>query len=173
MARTASRLSYDNPEWLAGVIIKPDWLKLIEEWRARGNFGGLTIPFLLGGLCQWPDRRAQETSSGLERLRALVFSLRDDTPDGVITRLYHCNRLGELVVIAGYGTPTPRSKRFHFGGIVADDAPLEDLVSELWRRYGDAIQAGNFSHRGGGFHPFNNSDLQLIDAAAARPDEDE
>jgi len=166
--------------------MKPAWLKINEQWQAEGHFG-LTIPFLLGALQQWQGQPFGAKSSDVEQMRKMLDSIRDDTPDGIVMRLYTCERRHELILapfqprpdLLASCIPVPSAARgtpalYVEKPIVADDADLFDaLVSELWRRYGKEVQAGFFSLQPDGvFHPFNDDDRRLIRAAAMRPDDD-
>jgi len=163
--------------------MKPAWLKLTEQWQATGHFG-LTIPFLLGALRQWPGQPLGSSTNALEQLCALLASVRDDAPDGIIMRLYTCDRLHELVLapvggpppycvpVPSAGLPTPAL--YVEAGILSESTnPFDALVSEMWRRFGDAIRTDRFSYRAGAFHPFNDADRTLIGAVFARSGEDD
>jgi hypothetical protein len=153
--------------------MKSEWLKLIEEWQDRHHLG-LTIPFLIGALRQSPGRPFHANTNGLEQLRTLLTSLRNDVPDGVRARLYTCDRLHELVVLIEPAHDITGSERLCVErGIVQDGDPDEALVIELWRRYGEVIESGNYSLRRGTFQPFSDEDLALVRSAAARLDEDD
>jgi hypothetical protein len=163
--------------------MKPPWLKLNEQWQAERNFG-LTIPFLLGALQQWPGQPLGTGSISVKQMRALLASIRDDTPDGIFMRLYMCDTRHELILapipsylpahcIAIPSTTRSKPALFVEKGIVPDDANLfEALVGELWRRYREVIQAGFFSLYDGAFRPLNDDERRLICAAINRPDDD-
>lgn len=161
--------------------MKPAWFKLIEEWR-KGERFGLTIPFLVGALRDWPGRPLGLTA-GVEELRILLESIRDETPQGVTMRLYDCDKLQELALAPVDGIP---QACFHItsphravpafyveNGTVPDGGTsLDDVVAALWQRYGADIEAGNFSRRARVFQPFDANDRALISAAITRLDDD-
>ena len=166
--------------------MKPAWLKLNEQWQAEKHFG-LTIPFLLGALQQWPGQPLGTDRIGVEQMRALIASIRDDTPDGIVMRLHMCDTRHELIlatISAHYGQPdncipvpsTTNCKPALFveKSIVPDGKNLFDaLVNKLWQRYRKDIRAGLFSLHDGTFYPLNNDERRLIRAATFRPDDDD
>lgn len=162
--------------------MKSPWLKVIEQWRDEVHFG-LSIPFLVGALREWPGESLGLSDSGIEQLRTLLLSIRDDTPDGEAMRLFSCGRIRNLALAPVGGTPQycipmPSPTRsepalYVENGIVGEvDDLFGALVNELWHRYGENIEAGRYSVRAGVFQPFDEKDKELIQAAFERPDED-
>ena len=152
--------------------MKPAWLKLIEQCQADHYFG-LTIPFLLGAIQQWPSQPHGPDNIGMDKMRALLTSIRDGTPDGIVIRLFMCDRRHELILAPllyppdhCIVVPSPtRAKPALFiqRGIVPDDrSSFDALISTLWQRYREVIHAGFFSLYDGTFRPFNDNDLKLI-----------
>ncbi len=160
--------------------MKPPWLKLIEEWQHQSHFG-LTMPFLLGAMLNWPGRSLGQSDDRSVQLASLIASIRDDAPEGMFVRLYSCDRLHELVLALvsgppGFCVPIPSPIRsqpsLYVESSVLPEGIVEVLVAELWHRYGKAIQQGRFSFRSGSFAPFDGADRRLIAAATARSDSD-
>lgn len=161
--------------------MKPAWLKLNEQWQDTGHFG-LTIPFLIGALRRFPGQPLGPSANGIDQLRALLTSIRDNAPDGVTMRLYSCDKLQDLALAPVHGMPAhcipipsptrSESALYVEKGTVAEVGdPCQALVSTLWKRYGQHIEAGQFSRRTGAYHPFNEGDEKLIHAAVTRPDD--
>ncbi|MDO8479648.1 MAG: hypothetical protein Q7W02_26320 [Candidatus Rokubacteria bacterium] len=162
--------------------MEPAWFKLLKHWQ-RSNRFALTIPFLFGALRNWPSQPLGTGLSDSEQMRALIGSLRDDAPDGVILRLYKCDRFQELALapvygIPGYCIPVPSTSRAQTalyvqqGMVPSAEALFEGLVDELLQRYGDAIRVQRFSFRAGKFQTFNDADYAQIASALTLPDED-
>jgi hypothetical protein len=163
--------------------MKPAWLKLNEQWQAEHHFG-LTIPFLLGAIHQWSGQPFRTGYVGVEQMRELLASIRDDVPDGIIMRLYVCDKRHELILAPVAHSPAnciaissvTRTKPAFFveKGVVPDDAnSFEALVNELWWRYRKEIQSGLFSlDENSAFSPFKDDDYRIIRAAIIRPDDD-
>jgi len=161
--------------------MKPAWLKLNEQWRDEYNFG-LTIPFIVGALRDWPAQPIGD-GTGKDQLRALLASVRDDAPDGVRMRLYSCDRVQDLVLapvseIPSYCISFSSSLRaatslFVERGVIPEsDTPFETLIAALWQRYGSDIEAERFSLRDGAFHSFTQSERAFIARALARSEND-
>jgi len=161
--------------------MKPPWLKLIEQWQATGHFG-LTVPFLVGALRKWPKQPLGD-AEGIEQLRCLLISIRENAPADCSMRLYSCDKINDLALTPINNIPQfcvpfqPSSgtipslyveKSIFSQGSVSFD----DLVDVLWLRYGEAIEAENFSLYQGAFRPFVDNDKALISDALSRSDED-
>ena len=66
----------------------------------------------------------------------------------IAMRLYTCNRLREIVVVAEPGY-TITDKRFYVeSSIVPEVVPTDVLVDELWKRYASADEAGTRARLG-------------------------
>jgi len=161
--------------------MKPAWLKLNEQWQDEANFG-LTIPFIVGALRDWPGRPLGG-GAGVDQLRTLLTSVRDEAPDGVRMRLYSCDRVQDLILAPVSDAPNycvsfqsssgeAPSLFVETGVIPENDTPFESLVTTLWQRYGNDIEAERFSLRNGAFHSFTQSDQAFIARALARPEDD-
>lgn len=161
--------------------MKPPWLKLTERWQDAGHFG-LTVPFLIGALSIWPGRGFGSVE-GIEQLRSLLTSIRDDAPAGCIMRLYSCDKINDLALalineIPQYCVPfQPLSGKapslyVEKSLFSQEGMSLSDLVYVLWLRYSEVIEAKNFSLRQGAFEPFDESDKALISQAVSHVDED-
>lgn len=159
----------------------PAWFRLNERWRDKGNFG-LTILFLVGALQVWPGKPLGDTA-GIEQLRALLCSLRDDVPDGLVVRLYSCDKIQDLALAPVGGIPQycfPVSSQrcsapsfyVEVGVVPNGETSFEKLLDALWQRYGKEIERACFSRRGGLFQPFDADDKALISEAIAAVDDD-
>lgn len=161
--------------------MKPPWLKLTEQWQETGHFG-LTVPFLIGALRRWPSQPFG-SAEGIEQLRYLLTSIRDEAPADCIMRLYSCDKINDLALALIASIPQfcvsfrpsngkPPSLYVEKSLFSEDSASLSDLVSVLWLRYGEAIEAENFSLRQGAFQPFDENDEASILHAVSRADDD-
>lgn len=159
----------------------PAWIRLIKRWRDKGNFG-LTIPFLVGALQMWPGKPLGDTA-GIEQLRALLCSLRDDVPDGQIFRLYRCDKIQDLALAPVGGIPqhcipvsslrcSVPSLYVEVGVVPNEETSFEKLLDALWQRYGKEIERACFSRRGGVFQPLDDDDRAFISEAIAAVDDD-
>lgn len=161
----------------------PAWFRLLSEWQDAGRFG-LTVPFVYGALDRIPDGPLRGGKAS-EKLQSLLASLADEVPDGTLVRLFTCGTVRDLTLAPMSAIPSyclamrsgdGRSERFYVQQdlVPADSSsPLSDLHAELWRRYGNDLEAGRFSLRNGSFAEFSERDLQLIEAALRRSDDDE
>lgn len=161
--------------------MKPSWLKLTEQWQEAGHFG-LTVPFLVGALRRWPSQPLGG-AEGIEQLRWLLTSIRDDAPANCVMRLYSCDKINDLALapisnVPQFCVPFQPSNGKNPSLYVEkslfsqDSTSLSDLVDVLWLRYGEAIEAGHFSLCQGAFQPFDENDTALISDAVSRADED-
>lgn len=163
--------------------MKPAWFKLLMQWQDAGRFG-LTVPFVYGALDRMPEGALRGATCS-EKLQCLLASLVDDVPDGTLVRLFTCGKVGDLTLapvfaVPGYCRAIPNSDGGKESFYVQQDllpakssSPISDLHSELWRRYGDVLEAGRFSLTSGTFAAFSDRDLALINEARLRPDDDE
>lgn len=157
--------------------MKPDWFKLCEDWQSSGRFG-LTIPFVLGALRRSPKHLLGNVV-GLEEVRALLVSLRDDAPHEVLMRLYMCERADDLV-LARVGAPPQYCVAFpppnhsepalfvEKSVLLAGDPSFDGLVAYIWRRYESAILTETFSRQNGEFRAFTDVENEFIRRALAR-----
>jgi len=83
----------------------PPWFRLLDQYRREGHFG-LTPSFLVGALRTPPGAVLDEQTS-LAEFRALLESMRDETPSGFHVRIGECPRLRQPVAAAFIGTPAP------------------------------------------------------------------
>lgn len=161
--------------------MKPAWLKLTEEWQSSGHFG-LTIPFVVGALRSWPGQPLGN-HFGIEEVRSLLTSMRDEVPKGIFMRIYSCERVQALVLarVGAYPAycvefPSPKEANqilFVEKSVMPDGkASFEELVSTLWQQYAAIIQDETFSRRDGSFQSFSAADNDLVQRAIARPDDD-
>ncbi len=161
--------------------MKPTWFKLTEQWRATGHFG-LTVPFLIGALRRWPGHPLGG-AEGIEQLRHLLVSIRDNAPVDCIMRLYSCENINDLAFAPVSSIPAFCVSFQPSSGAIPslyvekslfsqNSVSFDDLVDVLWLRYGAAIEAENFSLYQGTFRPFDDNDMALISDAVSRVDED-
>lgn len=161
--------------------MKPPWLKLTEQWQATGHFG-LTVPFLVGALRRWPNQPLGE-AEGIEQLRCLLISIRDNAPADCIIRLYRCDKINDLALALVSNIPqfcvsfqrssaTIPSLYVEKNLLSQNSASFDDLVDVLWLRYGEIIEAETFSLCQGTFRAFDDNDKALISDAASHADED-
>jgi hypothetical protein len=161
----------------------PAWFKLLMEWQGAGRFG-LTVPFVYGALSRMPEGPLRG-ASGSEKLQSLLASLVDDVPDGNLIRLFFCGTVHDLTLAPIFAVPDyclsiqssdGRKVSFYVQQCLLPPesaSPMSDLHSELWRRYGEVLEAGRFSLRNGRFEEFSERDLALVDTALSRPDNNE
>lgn len=161
--------------------MKPPWLKLTEQWQATGHFG-LTVPFLVGALRTWPNKPLGEVQ-GIEQLRCLLISIRDNAPADCIMRLYSCDKINDLALAPISNIPqfcasfqpssgTIPSLYVEKSLLSQNSVSFDDLVDVLWLRYGEIIEAEDFSLYQGTYRPFDDNDKALISDAVTRADED-
>lgn len=162
--------------------MKPAWLKLIEEWQSSTHFG-LTIPFVVGALRIWPGRPLGY-DVGIEEVRSLLTSVRDEVPQGVFMRIYSCEKVQALVLarVGAYPAyclefPSPKNSNqilFVEKSVMPEgNASFEELVATLWQQYAVIIKNEEFSRQDGYFQSFSAADMDLVQRAIARSDDDE
>jgi len=163
----------------------PPWFRLLDQYRREGHFG-LTPSFLVGALRTPPGAVLDEQTS-LAEFRALLESMRDETPSGFHVRIGECPRLRQPVAAAFFGTTAagnsslgePISSRealppklYAWPQYFANESrDVQSLATALWGVFGTPICAGRFSYRDGAFQPFDASDLEFIQRALKHEDD--
>lgn len=164
----------------------PFWLKLLRANNNNGGYGR-TLPFVIGAMRTPPGSVVTDESKNIAEVKALLSSIKEDTPDTSYISLAICDRLRQPVFAEGssfYSMPEMYARltesnsgkiTFYIAPAIMsrEDESIENLARLLWERNGEAILQGNFSYSSGAFAKYSEGDLALISSAASLADEEE
>lgn len=164
----------------------PFWLKLLRANNNNRGYG-LTLPFVVGAMRNPPGSVVFDEAKNIAEVKALLSSIKEETPDTSYVSLTVCDRLRQPVFAEGssfFKMPEmyarlskSKSERISFyiapEIMTRENESIENLVGLLWGRNGKAIMQGDFSYSNGTFTKYSDSDLALISSALSMADEEQ
>lgn len=164
----------------------PFWLKLLRTNNNNRGYG-LTLPFVIGAMRTPVGSVVTDESNNIAEVKALLSSIKEDTPDTSYISLTVCDRLRQPVFAEGssfftmpemYARLTESNSGrndFYIAPEIMsrENESIENLARLLWERNGGAIMQGNFSYSNGAFTKYSERDLALISSAVSLADEEE